>query len=137
LTFHVRNARRCRSPPPASSCEWWGGGRSGGRSSVATHQEEKFDPRVPRARKLRRDMTDAERKLWWHLRRLPIETHTSGGKRLSAHTSLISPAMNGALSSRSMERNTISLKMLSEMQSDLYISEDRVIASCASGTMMC
>jgi very-short-patch-repair endonuclease len=40
---------------------------------VATHQEEKFDPRVPRARKLRRDMTDAERKLWWHLRRLPID----------------------------------------------------------------
>ncbi len=32
-----------------------------------------FDARVPRARKLRRDMTDAERKLWWHLRRLPIE----------------------------------------------------------------
>jgi very-short-patch-repair endonuclease len=34
------------------------------------------DRRVPRARRLRRDMTDAERKLWWHLRRLPIEdTH--------------------------------------------------------------
>ena len=31
------------------------------------------DRRVPRARGLRRDMTDAERKLWWHLRRLPIE----------------------------------------------------------------
>ena len=31
------------------------------------------DRRVPRARRLRRDMTDAERKLWWHLRRLPIE----------------------------------------------------------------
>src|SRR5262249_53587114 len=40
---------------------------------MAAHQGEKFDPRVPRARKLRRDMTDAERKLWWHLRRLPIE----------------------------------------------------------------
>jgi very-short-patch-repair endonuclease len=40
---------------------------------VAANQEEKFDPRVPRARKLRRDMTDAERKLWWHLRHLPIE----------------------------------------------------------------
>src|SRR5882724_6178425 len=40
---------------------------------MTEHQEEKFDPRVPRARRLRRDMTDAERKLWWHLRRLPIE----------------------------------------------------------------
>jgi very-short-patch-repair endonuclease len=41
---------------------------------VAADQEpEKVDARVPRARKLRRDMTDAERKLWWHLRRLPIE----------------------------------------------------------------
>jgi len=33
---------------------------------------EDLDPRVPRARRLRRDMTDAERKLWWHLRRIPI-----------------------------------------------------------------
>ena len=34
------------------------------------------DKRVPRARRLRRDMTDAERKLWWHLKRIPIEdTH--------------------------------------------------------------
>lgn len=29
------------------------------------------DTRVPRARELRRAVTDAERKLWWHLRRLP------------------------------------------------------------------
>jgi very-short-patch-repair endonuclease len=40
---------------------------------MTEHQEEKVDPRVPRARRLRRDMTDAERKLWWHLRRLPID----------------------------------------------------------------
>ena len=40
---------------------------------MSEHQEENLDRRVPRARKLRRDMTDAERKLWWHLRRLPIE----------------------------------------------------------------
>ena len=34
------------------------------------------DKRVARARRLRRDMTDAEKKLWWHLRHLPIEdTH--------------------------------------------------------------
>jgi len=58
-------------PPPASSCEWWGGEGVGG--SVTEHQKEKFDPRIPRAGKLRGDMTDAERKLWWHLRHLPIE----------------------------------------------------------------
>jgi very-short-patch-repair endonuclease len=33
----------------------------------------KKDKRVPRARKLRRDMTDAERKLWFYLRLLPLE----------------------------------------------------------------
>src|SRR3954467_12139696 len=34
------------------------------------------DKRVSRARKLRHATTDAERKLWWHLRRIPVEgTH--------------------------------------------------------------
>jgi very-short-patch-repair endonuclease len=34
------------------------------------------DRRVVRARTLRRDMTEAEQKLWWHLRHLPVEgTH--------------------------------------------------------------
>jgi very-short-patch-repair endonuclease len=58
-------------PPRALASGWEGEGVGG--ASVARHQEERFDPRIPRARKLRRDMTDAERKLWWHLRRLPIE----------------------------------------------------------------
>src|SRR5262249_47493751 len=40
---------------------------------MAAHQGEKFDPRVPRARKLRRDMTDAEGNFGWHQRRLPID----------------------------------------------------------------
>jgi len=31
------------------------------------------DKRVPRARRLRRDMTDAERKLWWRLRAVQIK----------------------------------------------------------------
>ena len=34
--------------------------------------ERVADRRVPRARQLRRDMTDAERRLWWHLRRLRV-----------------------------------------------------------------
>jgi very-short-patch-repair endonuclease len=50
-----------------------GGEGEGVGGSMTERQEEEFDPRVPRARKLRRDMTDAERKLWWHLRRLPID----------------------------------------------------------------
>jgi very-short-patch-repair endonuclease len=32
----------------------------------------KPDKRVPRARDLRRDMTQAEKKLWWQLRQLPL-----------------------------------------------------------------
>src|SRR5581483_10445078 len=34
-----------------------------------------IDTRVPRARSLRRDMTDAERKLWRHLRESPFQEH--------------------------------------------------------------
>ncbi|HEV2955993.1 MAG TPA: DUF559 domain-containing protein [Xanthobacteraceae bacterium] len=34
----------------------------------------KPDRRVSRARAFRRAMTDAEKKLWWHLRQLPVET---------------------------------------------------------------
>jgi very-short-patch-repair endonuclease len=41
------------------------------------------DKRVPRARKLRRDMTDAERKLWLYLRLLPLEkSHFRRQRRL-------------------------------------------------------
>lgn len=35
-------------------------------------QLRKKDARVPRARALRRAMTDAERRLWWHLRELKV-----------------------------------------------------------------
>jgi very-short-patch-repair endonuclease len=41
------------------------------RDGKATMKEGQTDPRVSRARQLRRAMTNAERKLWWHLRRLP------------------------------------------------------------------
>ncbi|HEX2654394.1 MAG TPA: endonuclease domain-containing protein [Xanthobacteraceae bacterium] len=40
---------------------------------VVEEQQRQIDRRVRRARQLRRAMTDAERKLWWHLRRLPME----------------------------------------------------------------
>ncbi len=35
-------------------------------------EERKADRRVPRARALRRDMTEAEQRLWWHLQRLRV-----------------------------------------------------------------
>ena len=37
---------------------------------VVTRSSRRPDKRVPRARELRRDMTAAERKLWWRLREL-------------------------------------------------------------------
>jgi very-short-patch-repair endonuclease len=40
---------------------------------VPKREPHEPDGRVPRARKLRHDMTLAERKLWWHLRRLPLD----------------------------------------------------------------
>jgi very-short-patch-repair endonuclease len=40
-------------------------------ATVAKLVNRKKDTRVPRARRLRRDMTDAERRLWQHLRSLP------------------------------------------------------------------
>jgi very-short-patch-repair endonuclease len=60
-------------PSPRELLRVAGRGKGWGASMPAHEEEKKFDSRVPRARKLRRDMTDAEGKLWWHLRHLPIE----------------------------------------------------------------
>jgi very-short-patch-repair endonuclease len=46
---------------------------------MTAQQSRKKDTRVARARTLRRAMTDAERKLWWHLRR--IQTGTTHFRR--------------------------------------------------------
>jgi very-short-patch-repair endonuclease len=40
---------------------------------MVKHENGRTDSRVVRARQLRRAMTNAERKLWWHLKRLPNE----------------------------------------------------------------
>jgi very-short-patch-repair endonuclease len=40
---------------------------------MVTQENGRTDSRVVRARQLRRAMTNAERKLWWHLKRLPNE----------------------------------------------------------------
>jgi very-short-patch-repair endonuclease len=52
------------SPPPARSCAWRGGVGGGG----ATTNTRNPDNRTQRARRLRRDVTEAERVLWQHLR---------------------------------------------------------------------
>jgi very-short-patch-repair endonuclease len=43
----------------------------GAASAMVNKEKAQTDPRVTRARQLRRAMTNAERKLWWHLKRLP------------------------------------------------------------------
>ena len=60
-------------PSPRELLRVVGRGKGWGASVSSSQESNKLDARVPRARKLRRDMTDAERKLWWHLRRLPVE----------------------------------------------------------------
>src|SRR5690348_15736460 len=58
-------------PPPAREARGGEGSRVGG--AAVPQEPREPDRRVARARSLRRSMTDAERKLWWHLRRLPME----------------------------------------------------------------
>jgi very-short-patch-repair endonuclease len=60
-------AERLDSPQPAK------GSGVGGGDMTTDRKPREPDTRVPRARKLRRDMTIAERKLWWHLRRIAPE----------------------------------------------------------------
>ena len=62
---------RFGSPPPAREAR--GGEGSGVGGAAVPQATRQADRRVATARKLRREMTDAERKLWWHLRRLPLE----------------------------------------------------------------
>ena len=44
-----------------------------GGMARSERRPRKKDTRVPRARQLRRAMTDAERRLWWHLRDLKTQ----------------------------------------------------------------
>ncbi len=46
------------------------GGEGAGVGGMPRKGPRKSDVRVPRARQLRHSMTDAERRLWWHLREL-------------------------------------------------------------------
>jgi very-short-patch-repair endonuclease len=62
--------------PPPSPREAAGRGRGWGADVATERKPREPDTRVPRARRLRRDMTIAEQKLWWHLRRVaPARSH--------------------------------------------------------------
>src|SRR5260370_15840287 len=52
----------------------WRGGVGGG-GWMPRRTQRPVDHRVPRARALRRDATDAEKKLWQHLRQPPFKQH--------------------------------------------------------------
>jgi len=60
-------------PSPRARSAWWGGVGGGGWMPQRT--QPTIDQRVPRARVLRRDATEAEKKLWQHLRQLPFKQH--------------------------------------------------------------
>jgi very-short-patch-repair endonuclease len=52
----------------------WRGGVGGG-GWMTQRTQRPVDHRVPRARSLRRDATEAEKKLWQHLRQPPFKEH--------------------------------------------------------------
>ena len=62
-----------RPPKPLGEGGWWGGVGGGGWMPQRT--QPPTDRRVPRARALRRDATEAEKMLWQHLRQPPFKQH--------------------------------------------------------------
>ena len=60
-------------PSPRERSEWWGG--VGGGGWMTQTPQCPADHRVPRARALRRDATEAEKRLWQHLRQPPFKPH--------------------------------------------------------------
>jgi very-short-patch-repair endonuclease len=62
-----------RPPKPLGEGGWRGG--VGGGGWMTQTPQRPVDRRVPRARALRRDATEAEKKLWQHLRQPPFKQH--------------------------------------------------------------
>ena len=58
-------------PSPRARRGGWGG--VGGGGWMPQGRQRPVDKRVPRARALRRDATEAEKKLWLHLRQQPFK----------------------------------------------------------------
>ena len=66
-------ARAYFLPSLRARSAWWGG--VGGGGCMPQRMQRPVDTRVPRARTLRRDATEAEKKLWQHLRQPPFRAH--------------------------------------------------------------
>src|SRR6185437_5317753 len=60
-------------PSLRAQSAWWGG--VGGGGWMPRERQRPVDNRVPRARALRRDATEAEKKLWRYLRQPPFKAH--------------------------------------------------------------
>jgi very-short-patch-repair endonuclease len=68
------NATTVSRLPSTHARSAWRGGVGGGGRMPRTPQRP-VDNRVPRARALRRDATEAEKQLWQHLRQAPFKQH--------------------------------------------------------------
>ena len=65
---------RCFSAPLLPRAKPWRGGVGGGEW-MTDKEQRSVDRRVPRARTIRRDATEAEKKLWQHCGRPPFKEH--------------------------------------------------------------
>ena len=85
-------------PAPSLRVQTRAAARGRGWAGAMTHTPQRpADHRVPRARALRRDPTEAEKKLWQHLRQPPFKEHYFRRRRRLVRTSRISPAISSEL----------------------------------------
>ena len=88
------------------------------------------------ARQLRRNRTDAERALWWELRKLKPQGHKFRQQVPIDPYVVILPVSQLVLSSRSMELPNRRKQKSNEISFDNGIWSNRVLWCCASGTTM-
>jgi very-short-patch-repair endonuclease len=72
ITYPLASTNLLPSPRARSEGR---GGVGGGGCQMPQRTQRPIDRRVPRARVLRRDATEAEKKLWQHLRQPPFKQH--------------------------------------------------------------
>src|SRR5262245_54010090 len=71
----ISNRKPASASTPLPARAKRAGGRGRGRGVVPQMTQRPVASRVPRARALRRDATEAEKKLWQHLRQPPFKDH--------------------------------------------------------------